>query len=269
MITKAVLLAGAIYLAIAIAMFLGQRAFMYFPDAGGRIEPASVGLTGVEELTIETGDGNTVVAWYGTAQPRQPTLLYFHGNAGSLASRADRIAKYMAAGRGIFMMSYRSYSGSTGKPSEAANVADGMRAYEALRAQGVAATSIVIYGESIGSGVAVQVAAEKEAAGLILDAPYTSVVDLAAAQYPWLPVRPMLRDRYESVHHIAAVHMPLLVIHGENDRVIPVDMGRALLERANDPKSIVTFPGAGHADHNLFGSYDAVNNWLDRLPRGG
>ncbi len=156
-------------------------------------------------------------------------------------------------------------SGSTGKPSEAANVADAKRAYDDLASLGVAAQDIFVYGESLGSGVAVQVAAEKPCAGLILDAPYTSIVETAASQYPWLPVRTVLLDRYESDKHIANVRCPVLVIHGEKDDIIPVSMGRAIFAKANEPKKLVTFPNAGHADHWMFGSYDAINSWIDTL----
>lgn len=264
MLKTTLLLACGVYALIGAAMYFGQRRLMYHPEPG-RTEPAAVGLSQVSERIIETPDGETVLAWYGKAQPGQPTLLYFHGNAGSLASRSERIAKYLSLGRGMFMMTYRGYAGSTGSPSEAANVADAKLAYDALLKEGVRPEDIVIYGESIGSGVAVQVAAEKKAAGLILDAPYTAMVDLASGQYPWLPVRLLLQDRYESRNFIATIKCPLLIIHGEKDEIIPVEMARAMFALASEPKTIVTFPDAGHADHYMFGSYDAINAWIDKL----
>lgn len=258
------LIAGGLYLSIAFVMFLAQRSLMYLPETV-RTDPKAEGLIDVEERRLATGDGNEVIAWYGKAKPGQPTVLYYHGNAGALVTRSERMATYMHRGRGFYMMSYRGYSGSTGKPSEAANVADAKRAYDDLVALGVAAQDIVIYGESLGSGVAVQVAAEKKCGGLVLDAPYTSMVDVAAGQYPWLPVRSMLFDRYESPRYIGAVHCPLLIVHGERDEIIPVEMGRKLFAAANEPKKIVTFPNAGHADHWKFGSYDAISSWIDGL----
>lgn len=249
-------------------MFFAQRALMYLPEAF-RTDPKSEGLADVEERRLQTGDGHEVIVWYGKAKPGQPTLLYFHGNAGALATRSERMAKYMLRGRGVYIMSYRGFSGSTGKPSEAANVSDAKRAYDDLVSLGVAPQNIILYGESLGSGVAVQVAAEKPCGGLVLDAPYTSIVNVAAAQYPWLPVRPMLLDRYESEAYISAVRCPLLIVHGERDNVIPVGMGRELFAKANEPKKIVTFPNAGHADHWLYGSYDAINSWIDALRTGG
>ncbi|MGE0055608.1 MAG: alpha/beta hydrolase [Hyphomicrobium sp.] len=266
----ALILAVGLYLAVALAMYLGQRWLIYLPETA-RTLPRDAGLEQVEEKVIETGDGAQVIAWYAKARAGQPTLLYFHGNAGSLESRQERIRKYSRWGRGIFMMSYRGYSGSTGSPSEQANVADGMKAFDMLVAQGVPPAEIIIYGESLGSGVAVQVAAAKAPGGLILDAPYTSLSDVAAGQYPWLPVRPMLLDRYDSQAFIKQVHCPLLIVHGEKDETIPVSMGRKMYALANEPKQIATFKDAGHADHYMYGSYDAINAWIDKFwpPRAG
>lgn len=264
MLKTFLLIACGLYALIGAAMYFGQRKLMYHPEPQ-RTEPSEVGLTQVSERVLEAPDGEKVIAWYGKARPGQPTLLYFHGNAGSLASRSERIAKYLARGRGMFMMTYRGFAGSSGAPSEAANVADAKRAYDALLKEGVRPDDIIIYGESIGSGVAVQVAAEKKAAGLILDAPYTAMVELASGQYPWLPVRLLLKDRYESRSYIASITCPLLIIHGEKDEVIPVAMGREMFALAAEPKDIVTFPEAGHADHYMFGSYDAINAWIDKV----
>jgi hypothetical protein len=261
---KLALIVAAVYGAVAVAAFIAQRRLMYFPDVA-RVAPASFALAGVEERVLRTPDGENIVAWYGPAAPGRPTLLYFHGNAGNLASRSERVRKYLARGLGVFIMSYRGYSGSTGHPSERANVADAKIAYDALIGEGVAPEDIVLYGESLGSGVAVQVAAEKPAGGIILDAPYTSIVDVAAGAYPFFPVRPFLLDRYETLKHLPAVSAPLLVIHGEEDGVIPVDMGRAVYTAANAPKQIVTFPGANHSDHHIYGSTEEVFRWIDGM----
>lgn len=241
-----------------------QRHLMYFPDTT-YFTPERAGLSGVSEQVIDTPDGARVLAWYAPAKPGQPTLLYFHGNAGALETRVERIRKYMARGLGVLMMTYRGFGGSTGAPSEAANVADAKLAYDALRAKGVPARDIVIYGESLGTGVAVQVAADREAAGLVLDAPYTSMVDLAKLHHPWIPGRWFMTDRYETRRHIAKVHIPLLILHGDADDIVPVAMGREIFDLANAPKTIKTFQGAGHADHYLFGSYDALYGWIAAL----
>jgi fermentation-respiration switch protein FrsA (DUF1100 family) len=263
MVKLALVLASA-YAFVAVAAFIGQRKLMYFPDRT-RALPASFALTGVEERLLKAPDGATLVAWFGRAAPGRPTLLYLHGNAGNLANRSERVRKYLARGMGVFILSYRGYSGSTGSPSERANVADAKLAYAALIAEGVAPGDIILYGESLGSGVAVQLAAERPVGGVILDAPYTSIVDVAAGAYPYFPVRPFLLDRYETLRYLPAVAAPLLVIHGEDDEIIPVAMGRAVYQAANPPKEIVTFPGAGHSDHHLYGSGEEVFRWIDSI----
>ncbi len=254
---------AAVYGVIALGAWLGQRKLMYFPDAE-RVAPADAGLAGVTERSIETPDGERLVAWYGRARPGKPTLLYFHGNAGGLAMRAERIRDYMAEGWGVYMLSWRGYSGSTGSATEANNVADAGLAYDALLREGVAPRSIVAFGESLGSGIAVRLAAERKVAGIVLDAPYTSIVELAAATYPFLPVRALLIDRYETTKYIARVKVPLLILHGELDRVVPVAMGRELARLANEPKRLVTFPDGGHTvDGDA--AIDAMRAWIGGL----
>ncbi|MEQ1711439.1 MAG: alpha/beta fold hydrolase, partial [Hyphomicrobium sp.] len=198
---KAVIALAGLYALVVVATYYLQRKLLYFPDTR-RMTPESLGLAGVQEIEIRTPDGETVVAWYGAAQPGQPTLLYYHGNAGSLANRSERFAKYLARGRGMLMMTYRGYGGSSGKPSEAVNVADAALAYERLRGMGVAAEDIILYGESLGSGVAVQIAARHTVGGIVLDAPYTSIVDVAEQVYPILPARWLMTDRYETMRHL-------------------------------------------------------------------
>ncbi len=253
-----------IYAVIAVAAFILQRRLMYRPDPD-RVSPAVFNLPGVKERVLVAPDTAQIVTWYAPAQPGQPTILYFHGNAGNLASRSERVRRYVARGYGVMFMSYRGYSGSTGSPSERANVADAKLAYDTLIKDGVAPEDIIVYGESLGSGVAVQVAADNEVGGLVLDAPYTTIVDVAALAYPYLPVRPFVFDRYESIRYLPRVKAPLLVLHGENDRVIPVEMGKAVYAAANAPKEIATFPHAGHSDHHLYGSYDELFRWIDAL----
>jgi fermentation-respiration switch protein FrsA (DUF1100 family) len=238
---------------------------IYYPDTC--IPSFRSGLAGVERI-LKTPDGARVVAWY-VSKPGQPTILYFHGNAGSLANRAPRIERFMGEGWGVYMMTYRGYGGGTGKPTEAHNVADARLAYGALVHEGVEPSSIILYGESLGTGVAVRLAAERQVAGVVLDAPYTSLVDVAAGVYPFLPVRLALADRYESVKYIKQVHAPLLILHGERDEVIPVAMGRGLFKLANEPKRLAVFPNGGHSDLYLDGNgaLEAMRTWATELRR--
>ncbi len=266
LLLKIAVFALCAYAAVLLAAYLGQRRLMYFPDPE-RVPPAEEELTGVAERVLKTPDGQRLVAWYGKARPGQPTILYFHGNAGGLADRAPRVQRFMGEGWGVYMLAYRGYAGSSGSPSETANVADARLAYGALVEEGVDPASIIIYGESLGTGVAVRLATERPAAGLILDAPYTSIVEIAARAYFYLPVRYLLTDRYETRKYIAQVHMPLLILHGERDAVIPVANGRELLQLANEPKRLATFPNAGHSDIYVNGNpaLDAVRDWIGQL----
>lgn len=255
-----------LYALVVAGTYFLQRRLIYFPETA-RVPPALVGLPDVEELELKTPDGERVLVWYGKAQAGKPTLLYFHGNAGSFEFRQERVRRYMARGIGMFMMTYRGYGGSTGSPSEQANVADAKLAYDTLVGLGVAPEDIIVYGESLGSGVAVQVAAAKTVGGLILDAPYTSLVEAAGVHYPYLPARLLMTDRYDSMAYIGKVSVPLLVLHGERDEVVPLRLGQRLFEAANQPKTLRTFPGAGHSDHWNFGSYEAAYAWLDDWQR--
>lgn len=254
------------YLLLVLAGYLLQRRFIYYPTPQ-RVLPAQAGMTGVEERMLTMPDGVRVVAWYAKAKPGRPTLLYFHGNGGSVAGRGNRIRAYTAMGWGVYMMSYRGYGGSGGTPSEQANVSDARIAYGALLLEGVAPETLILYGESLGSGVAARLASERKAAGLVLEAPYTSIVEIARAQFPWLPAGLFLTDRYETDKVLPQVRMPLLILHGRLDGLIPIEMGERLLAIANPPKELVAFPEGRH--NNLYtAGQDAqlkVMEWWERV----
>jgi fermentation-respiration switch protein FrsA (DUF1100 family) len=262
------LLAGVVaaYVLLVFAGYLVQRRLMYFPDVA-RVQPSEVGLGGVSERVLKTPDGAQVIAWYGRARPGKPTLLYFHGNGGSLSIRAERVRRFMAEGWGVYMMTYRGYGGSTGTPSEVHNVADARLAYGALMLEGVAPGSIIAYGESLGTGIATRIAIERQVAGLVLEAPYTSIVDVAVLSYPFLPVRLLLIDRYETAKYITNVKVPLLILHGEHDRVVPVGMGRELARLANEPKRLVVFPEGRHSNLYVDGNnaIEVLRSWVADL----
>jgi len=261
----------ALYVLVAGAAWLGQRYLMYVPNPT-RVSPAAAGLAGVEEQVLAAPDGARLVAWRAQAAPGKPTILYLHGNAGNLAGRADRFQRYQRRGFGLMMLSWRSYGGSTGRPTESNNIADAILAFDVLVASGVKPEELVVYGESLGSGVAIQLAGKRPVGAVVLDAPYTSIVDVAVLSYPYLPVRPLLLDRYESDRHIGKVNAPVLILHGERDSVIPVRMGRALYELVQGEKKLVLFPEGGHVDLDSYGAVDVVTRWitetLERAPGG-
>ena len=254
------------YLGIVAVAYFAQRKFTYFPNAA-RVAPAAVGLEGFREVELPTPDGQRVIAWYAPAPAGAPTILYFHGNGGGLANRAGRFGRYQQAGFGLFVMSYRGYSGSTGSPTEANNIADARLAYEYLIKQGLKPSDIFLYGESLGSGVAVQLAATVPVAGVILDAPYTSIVEVGAKAYPILPLSWLMVDRYESDKHIASINAPLLILHGARDQVIPLEMGQRMHALAREPKKIVVFPEGRHIDLDSYGGADVVKAWIAEVRR--
>jgi len=256
-IISVLLVACVLYSAFALAMYYGQHRLVYRLDSR-RIAPCRVGLADVTEVALAVPGGETLVAWHGLPDAGKPTLLYFHGQAGNLARRADRVRRYQAAGIGILMVAYRGFSGSTGLPSERANVADGVFAFDWLVAQGIEASDIVVYGESLGTGVAAQVAAQRDVSGMVLDSPFTALTDVAAKRHPMLPVRRFLFDRYETLVHAPKVTAPVLVLHGEEDQIIPLPMGRQVFEALPGPKRLITYAGGRHLDHGKYGSFDAV-----------
>jgi hypothetical protein len=251
----------AVYLALCAIAYFGHRVFMYFPDPA-RIPPAEAGLDGVKEIELAAADGTLLVAWYAPAQTGKPTLLYFHGNAANAANRAPKIALMLESGFGVFYLNNRGYGGSAGKPTEANNVADAIAAYDRLRQLGVPSGKIVAYGESLGSGQAVRLAAERKVAGIVLEAAPTSIVDVGRSVYFFLPLNLLITDQYNVERHIGAVTAPLLVLHGEDDEVIPVDMGRRIYRAANDPKRIETFPHGRHNDLFDHGAWDKMRDFL-------
>ncbi|TAG17793.1 MAG: alpha/beta fold hydrolase [Rhodobacterales bacterium] len=236
---------GLLYAAALSGLYVFQRDLQYFP---ARRDPApeAVGLRGVERVLLSTPDGETLVVWFSPAAPGRPTVLFLHGNAGAVADRADRLAFYQSRGFGAAFLSWRGYGGSTGSPSEAGLLIDARTAYDALRARGIAPEQIVLVGESLGTGVAVQTAARVPVGGLVLEAPFTAAVDIAGRAYPWVPVRLLMKDQFRSAAHIASVRAPLLILHGEADAVIPANFGRALFALANDPKTFLSLGPVGH-----------------------
>ena len=243
---RGLLIVGAMsYLIVLLYMYLQQRSLQYFPSREG-LSPQGVGLSDVSEERVNTPDGETIVLWHAAAKPGMPTILFFHGNGGEISGRHDRMAFYQAQGIGALFVSCRGYGASTGKISEQGFMTDAFTAYDFLRERGVAPEEIAVVGESLGTGVAVQLAAQHPVAALVLEAPFTAAVDVAADIYPWLPVGLLMKDQYRSRDFIGKVKAPLLILHGDADRVIPVAHGRRLFGMANDPKELVILAGESH-----------------------
>ncbi|CAN5444887.1 alpha/beta hydrolase [soil metagenome] len=240
-----ILFACAAYGGIVLFMYLKQRDLQYLPESKG-LTPLAVGLDGVKDLRLKTPDGETLSAWYAEAAPARPMVLFLHGNAGEIGDRPNRFAAYRAAGFGVLFLSYRGYGGSTGSPTQDGLVTDVVAAYDWLVAQAIKPEDIVVVGESLGSGVAVQLASRRPVAALALEAPFTSAADVGASVYWWLPVRVLMKDQFDSLSLIRNINAPLLIVHGDADGIIPVAQGKRLFDAAQAPKEIVVVPGGTH-----------------------
>jgi fermentation-respiration switch protein FrsA (DUF1100 family) len=236
--------AVVVYLATLAGLYFGQRRLLYFPNAQ-ETAPASVGLPQAERVHLTTDDGQRLLAWRIAPTHGGPVVVYLHGNGGGLDLRAARFAAFAAAGFGVWAVEYRGYGGSTGSPSEAGLTLDAEAAYRAALADAPPAR-IVLMGESLGTGLAVKLAARNPVGALVLDSPYTSIVDVAAARFWMFPVRLLIADRFESDADIAKVKAPLLIVQGTADPVVPYRFGRRLYDMATAPKTFIAVEGAGH-----------------------
>ena len=186
-----------------------------------------------------------LILWYARPSPGKPTVLFFQGNAGDMTDRAPRLAFYQSKGLGAAFLSYRGFGGSTGRTTEKGLITDARTAYDWLR-RTTPPTRIALVGESLGTGVAVQLAAQVPVAAVALDAPYASALGVAEQRFPWLPVALLMKDQFLSINHIADINAPLLIQHGTADMVIPYASARTLYAAALQPKTFVTLPDRGH-----------------------
>lgn len=233
-----------IYVTIVAALYLMQRSMLYAPSNTAP-DPAMVGLREVSVTSIETQDGETILLWH-TALSGRPTVLFLHGNGGEMANRANRFAAYQSAGFDVVFLSYRGYGGSTGTPTEDGLITDARAAYDWVISASVAPGDLALVGESLGTGVAVQLATERDVGVLVLGAPFSAAVDIAAQRFPWIPVRWLMKDQFRSRDYIADVTAPILIQHGTEDRVVPFKFGRRLFDAAGENAEFVSVPGAGH-----------------------
>jgi len=252
------------YFGVLAALFFAQRAVIFPAPTRTRTAPGAAGFPQAEEHVLTTSDGERIIVWHVAAMPGHHVVLYFPGNGDFLAGSAGRFEEITSDGTGLVALSYRGYAGSSGRPSEEGLLQDAAAAY-AFTAALYPAEKIVLWGFSLGSGVAVALAADHPVSGLILEAPYTSIEDLAAAAFPFLPVRLLLRDRFRSDRRIARVNAPLMVMHGERDVTIPIAFGERLFALAHEPKRFVRFEHGGHDNLASFGAIETARQFIDAL----
>ena len=250
-------------MAVSLSPFILLSGSCCFLPTTERVPPQRFGIDRIEEVALENGANERLYSWYARAAEGRPTFLFFHGNGGNVSHRLHKFRQLMAVGYGVFMLGYPGYGGSDGRPSEPAFVEAAKLALAHLDARGIAREDLVVYGESLGSAVAVQLCANQPIRALILESPMSSIQEIAQLHYPFLPVSLLLKDRFLSIDYIADVRAPLLVIHGSADDVIPIQSGRRLFERANEPKTFHTVEGGGHNDLFDFPVVDVINAFLD------
>jgi uncharacterized protein len=242
-----------VYLGGIVVLYAKQRAMLFPIPKTARIAPAAAGMPEAEEHILTTDDGEKVIVWHVPARAGQPVVLFFPGNGDFLAGRVARFRAIVADGTGLIALSYRGYAGSSGHPSEKGLLRDAAAAYAFATAR-YSAGQIVVWGFSLGTGVAVALAAEQPVQKLVLEAPYTSTVDVADALLRIVPVRWLMTDQFHSDERIAGVTAPILVMHGERDPAIPIALAERLFALAPQPKQFVRFPEGGHENLDTYGA---------------
>ncbi|MBS3917054.1 MAG: alpha/beta hydrolase [Sulfuritalea sp.] len=248
------------YAALAALLFVFQSRFIYFPEMGrqDRATPAQLRLP-FEDARIATADGETLHGWFVPAAQARATVLFFHGNAGSIVHRLDWLPMFQQLRLSVLLVDYRGFGASSGSPSEAGTHVDAEAAWRFLtETRGIPAGRIVVMGESLGGAVAAQLAARTQPAALVLHSAFTSAPDLAAELYPWLPARLLTRYDYDTLDAVKRLRCPLLVAHSPGDEIVPVAHGRRLHDAATVDKQWLELAG-GHNDGFLFMRAEWIN----------
>ena len=246
--TTIILTLVSFYVLLLAIMFFFQRSFLYHPTIDNYLKDQAINEPSeIEKVKITTEDNIDLVAWfYHKDVEKFKTILFFHGNAGSLENRTYKLNHFKDLNVNFLIIAWRGFSGNEGKPNENGLYKDAKSAIKWLNSKGITEKNIILYGESLGTGVAVEVAQNKNYAGVILESPYTSMVNMGKKYYPLFPVRLLLKDKFESYKKIKKISVPTLVIHGKIDKIVPFAMGKKMYELANGPKFFY-FPEYG--DH--------------------
>ncbi|MFQ5860448.1 MAG: alpha/beta hydrolase [Dehalococcoidia bacterium] len=266
-IVVAIALVGVITVA-AVRIGMIERYFIYFPEGDVKANPSQFGLA-YEEVTFVASDGVELHGWFVPGQGSE-TLLWFHGNAGNIGNRLENLKLlHGELGVNVFLFDYRGYGRSHGRPSEQGTYLDAEAALTYLGSRGdVSLERVIYFGRSLGAAVAVEMGIRHPPRALILESAFPSVPYMARRAYPFFPVWPFLRTRYDSQAKIAKVNAPVLMLHGDQDDIIPIEAGRRLFDAAKEPKEFYTIRGAGHNDTYLVGGqayFDALRRFVERL----
>lgn len=233
-----------LYAFVCIAVWAGQARLVWFPGPAPTTTPAEAGLT-YEDLRLATRDGERLHAWFLRSPANRSCVLVSHGNAGSIENRLELARVFLEMGHSVMLYDYRGYGASSGTPSEEGTYQDAETAFDALVARGFAPRAIVSYGESLGGAVAIELALRRDVGAVVVEDTFTSLVDMGARVYGWLPVRWLARIRYASIDKVGAVKAPILVIHSPEDDLVPYEHGVRLHAAAREPKELLSTAG-GH-----------------------
>ena len=230
------LLLGLItYLIVLTYIYLFQRNLLYHPSVNGYQED-KINFD-YKEIFIQNKEGIKLKAWLHEKDLiNKKTIIFFHGNAGNLKNRNYKLNELSKLDINFLIIAYRGFSSNRGKPSENGFYEDARSALDFLKTKGVKEKNLILYGESLGTAVAIETAQNKDLAGIILESPFTSMVELAQKYYPYLPVKFLLKDKYETIKKLPKINSPLLVLHGRLDDIVPFSMGKKLFDKANEPK---------------------------------
>ena len=230
------LLLGLItYLIVLTYIYLFQRNLLYHPSVNG-YQGDEINFN-YEEVFIKNNEGIKLKAWLHKKDLiNKKTILFFHGNAGNLTNRNYKLNELSKFDVNFLIVAYRGFSGNQGRPSEQGLYEDARSAFDFLKIKGVKEKNLILYGESLGTAVAIETAKNKDLAGIILESPFTSMVELAQKYYPFLPVKFLLKDKYETIKKLPNINSPLLVLHGKLDSIVPFSMGKKVFEKAKEPK---------------------------------
>ena len=248
--TTIILTLVSFYVLLLAIMFLFQRSFLYHPTIDNYLKDQAINEPSeIEKVKITTEDNIDLVAWfYHKDVEKFKTILFFHGNAGSLENRTYKLNHFKDLNVNFLIIAWRGFSGNEGKPNENGLYKDAKSAIKWLNSKGITEKNIILYGESLGTGVAVEVAQNKNYAGVILESPYTSMVNVGKKYYPLFPVRFLLKDKFESYKKITNISVPVLIMHGKVDKIVPYAMGEKMYELANKPKF---FYSQEYGDHMI------------------
>ena len=249
---------------VVAAMFFLQDKLIFEPNTN-KPDVTQTSLPALDEKYITTSDGIDLLVWHYTGEKDKPTVLYFQGNAGNLETQARIVNPIMRAGYTVIMVEFRGFGGNLGSPSEMGLYEDARAGIKYAKSLGLQENQLILYGRSLGTSIVTKMATEIEAKGIILQAPFTSIPDVGALQYPFLPVRYLATQQFDSFSRIKEITEPLFIFHGDGDVTVPPFLTKKLFEAANEPKQLVTFPGGGHSNIFLSGGNDAVLKWLSEF----